>query len=125
MVRAGKMAARLYAPLGTRMSLGDYVRVVRAFVEGFKERGQAGEEVKSGIVNGDENLNRNENLKEDAQLTQLRHDLKAHLYLLYLPLIANHSHRFTKTFLPATLSKTTTSSILQHSPSFPFIFSYA
>ncbi|KAI5117785.1 hypothetical protein M0805_000428 [Coniferiporia weirii] len=36
MVRAAKLAARMYAPLGTGMSLGAYVRVVRAFVEAFK-----------------------------------------------------------------------------------------
>jgi glycerol-3-phosphate O-acyltransferase/dihydroxyacetone phosphate acyltransferase len=69
------MAARLYAPLGTRMSLGDYVRVVRAFVEGFKERGQAGEEVTNEEENGIEHV------KEDARLLQLRRDLKARVYL--------------------------------------------
>lgn len=31
-----KLAARIYAPLGTEMSLGDYVRVVRTFLEAFK-----------------------------------------------------------------------------------------
>ncbi|KAJ7647106.1 hypothetical protein FB45DRAFT_998368 [Roridomyces roridus] len=35
-VRLGKLAARIYAPLGTRMRLGDHVRVVRAFIEAFK-----------------------------------------------------------------------------------------
>ena len=30
-----KTATRMYAPFGTRMSLGDWVRVVRAFVGGF------------------------------------------------------------------------------------------
>ncbi|KAJ6500068.1 hypothetical protein C8R47DRAFT_1257284 [Mycena vitilis] len=36
LVRVSKLAARIYAPLGTRMSLGDHVRVVRIFVEAFK-----------------------------------------------------------------------------------------
>jgi glycerol-3-phosphate O-acyltransferase / dihydroxyacetone phosphate acyltransferase len=36
-VRASKLAAKIYAPLGTFMALGDYVRVVRAFLEAFKE----------------------------------------------------------------------------------------
>ena len=36
MFRSAKIAARMYAPLGTNMSLGDYVRVCRAFVEIFK-----------------------------------------------------------------------------------------
>lgn len=35
-VRCAKLAARVYAPLGTRMALGDHVRVCRAFVEAFK-----------------------------------------------------------------------------------------
>ncbi|KAI0088038.1 hypothetical protein BDY19DRAFT_205795 [Irpex rosettiformis] len=34
--RVAKLAARIYAPLGTEMSLGDYVRVVRTFLEAFK-----------------------------------------------------------------------------------------
>ena len=36
LVRVARLAARIYAPLGTRMSLGDYVRVTRIFVEAFK-----------------------------------------------------------------------------------------
>ena len=34
--RNAKLAARIYAPLGTQMSLGDYVRIVRTFLEAFK-----------------------------------------------------------------------------------------
>ncbi|KZT41430.1 hypothetical protein SISSUDRAFT_278889 [Sistotremastrum suecicum HHB10207 ss-3] len=34
-VKVSKTAAKLYAPLGTLMSLGDYVRVVRTFVSAF------------------------------------------------------------------------------------------
>lgn len=30
-----KTATRLYAPFGTRMSLGNYVRVLRTFVDAF------------------------------------------------------------------------------------------
>ncbi|KAI0305770.1 hypothetical protein B0F90DRAFT_1624477 [Multifurca ochricompacta] len=36
LIRAAKMATPIYAPLGTAMSLGDYVRVTRAFLEAFK-----------------------------------------------------------------------------------------
>ncbi|THU95394.1 hypothetical protein K435DRAFT_666471 [Dendrothele bispora CBS 962.96] len=36
LVRISKLAARIYAPLGTRMSLGDHVRAVRSFLEAFK-----------------------------------------------------------------------------------------
>ena len=35
-IRVAKLAARMYAPLGTEMSLGDYVRVVRTFLEALK-----------------------------------------------------------------------------------------
>ncbi|KAI0283719.1 hypothetical protein BGY98DRAFT_1093805 [Russula aff. rugulosa BPL654] len=36
-IRTAKMATSIYAPLGTAMSLGDYVRVTRTFLESFKE----------------------------------------------------------------------------------------
>lgn len=36
LIRNAKLAARIYAPLGTEMSLGDYVRVARTFLEAFK-----------------------------------------------------------------------------------------
>ncbi|KAK7692597.1 hypothetical protein QCA50_004229 [Cerrena zonata] len=36
LIRIAKLATRIYAPLGTEMSLGDYVRVVRTFIEAFK-----------------------------------------------------------------------------------------
>jgi glycerol-3-phosphate O-acyltransferase/dihydroxyacetone phosphate acyltransferase len=36
LIRAAKMATPIYAPLGTAMSLGDYVRVTRTFLEVFK-----------------------------------------------------------------------------------------
>ncbi|KAF8586687.1 hypothetical protein K439DRAFT_1340225 [Ramaria rubella] len=39
-ISTAKTAARIYAPLGTNMTLGDHVRVVRAFVEGFKKTGK-------------------------------------------------------------------------------------
>ncbi|KAF9051112.1 hypothetical protein BDZ89DRAFT_1056984 [Hymenopellis radicata] len=36
LIRISKLAARIYSPLGTRMTLGDHVRVARAFLEAFK-----------------------------------------------------------------------------------------
>ena len=36
LIRTAKMATSIYAPLGTAMSLGDYVRVTRTFLELFK-----------------------------------------------------------------------------------------
>ena len=35
-IRTAKLAARMYAPLGTFMSLGDHVRLSRTFLEAFK-----------------------------------------------------------------------------------------
>jgi glycerol-3-phosphate O-acyltransferase/dihydroxyacetone phosphate acyltransferase len=35
-LRSAKLAARIYAPLGTSMSLGDFVRLVRAYIDVFK-----------------------------------------------------------------------------------------
>jgi glycerol-3-phosphate O-acyltransferase / dihydroxyacetone phosphate acyltransferase len=37
-VRVSKLAARMYAPLGTRMTLGDHVRVTRVFADAFSGR---------------------------------------------------------------------------------------
>jgi glycerol-3-phosphate O-acyltransferase/dihydroxyacetone phosphate acyltransferase len=34
-IRVAKLAARMYAPLGTQMTLGDHVRVTRVFADGF------------------------------------------------------------------------------------------
>jgi glycerol-3-phosphate O-acyltransferase / dihydroxyacetone phosphate acyltransferase len=36
-VRTAKTAARIYAPLGTQMRLGDWVRLVRTFVDAFSK----------------------------------------------------------------------------------------
>jgi glycerol-3-phosphate O-acyltransferase/dihydroxyacetone phosphate acyltransferase len=37
LVRTAKVAARIYAPLGTKMSLGDHIRVIRTFLGAFKD----------------------------------------------------------------------------------------
>lgn len=37
LIRTSKLAARIYAPLGTQMSLGDHVRLSCTFLEAFKE----------------------------------------------------------------------------------------
>lgn len=36
LIQLSRLAASIYAPLGTHMSLGNYVRVSRAFLEAFK-----------------------------------------------------------------------------------------
>ena len=47
-ISTAKVAAKIYAPLGTNMSLGDHVRVVKAFVEGFKKTGKGWKEGRQG-----------------------------------------------------------------------------
>jgi glycerol-3-phosphate O-acyltransferase/dihydroxyacetone phosphate acyltransferase len=69
-VRSAKMATRIYAPLGTHMSLGDYVRVTRTFVEAFKTSDDTQTSKRSAE---DQSF---DFTKEDAEFIQLRHDLK-------------------------------------------------
>jgi hypothetical protein len=68
------MATSIYAPLGTAMSLGDYVRVTRTFLESFKEAHLPGSAPSSDLarqkVSGqlkDEDIVK---LKEDLQVSQ-------------------------------------------------------
>ncbi|KIJ68151.1 hypothetical protein HYDPIDRAFT_83038 [Hydnomerulius pinastri MD-312] len=72
LVRSAKLASRIYAPLGTRMSLGDYVRVTRTFVEAFKA---SDDSQNKGTAVSDEPL---EYTKEDVEINALRHDLKSY-----------------------------------------------
>lgn len=70
-VRIAKLASQIYVPLGTRMSLGDYVRVTRIFVEAFKASDR--------ICNANESAQDGQKVeykKEDVELVQLRRDLK-------------------------------------------------
>ncbi|EJD03308.1 uncharacterized protein FOMMEDRAFT_85043 [Fomitiporia mediterranea MF3/22] len=74
-VRCAKLSARMYAPLGTHMALGDYVRVCRAFVEAFKwaeAEGHIEGAATSGSEEEDEDLVR----KRCAFVNSLRRDLK-------------------------------------------------
>lgn len=53
-----RLAAPLYAPLGTSMGLGDYVRVVRTFLEAFKGPRPSSSPVRiAGEMNGAGNGN--------------------------------------------------------------------
>lgn len=72
LVRTAKLAARLYAPLGTRMSLGDHVRVVATFLDAFKTSEEARHE--NAIMGHDENDEQDE--PEHPSLESLRRDLK-------------------------------------------------
>ena len=74
LIRAAKMATPIYAPLGTAMSLGDYVLVTRTFLELFKaahlpdpvpSRDLAGQRISGQLKNEDI-----VKLKEDLQVSQ-------------------------------------------------------
>lgn len=64
------MATRIYAPLGTLMSLGDYVRITRTFVEAFKASDDTQKSKRTAEYQSVDFT------KEDDELNQLRHDLK-------------------------------------------------
>lgn len=71
LIRSAKMAARIYAPIGTEMSLGDYVRVVRTFLDAFKLA-----EASRTHVNGDGGPPLGaEGRAEDTRILQLISDL--------------------------------------------------
>lgn len=63
LVRSAKLATRIYVPLGTLMTLGDFVRVMRTFVEGFK----------LAEAKGDKS---DQHKEEDDVINTLRDDLK-------------------------------------------------
>jgi glycerol-3-phosphate O-acyltransferase/dihydroxyacetone phosphate acyltransferase len=77
LIRAAKTAAPIYAPLGTAMSLGYYVRVTRTFLEVFKavhllsdpapRTGLASQEVMISDQLGNKDIVK---LKEDLQVSQ-------------------------------------------------------
>ena len=68
-LRSAKCAANIYAPLGTRMSLGDHVRLVKAYIDVF---GLAHVPVHQG-EGGEDGPNLRE---EDERIRQLCADLK-------------------------------------------------
>ena len=69
-LRSAKCAANIYAPLGTRMSLGDYVRLVKAYIDVFAlAHAQIPQE--EGEGNDGSNLR-----EEDERIRRLCADLK-------------------------------------------------
>ncbi|KAH9931180.1 uncharacterized protein BXZ73DRAFT_47432 [Epithele typhae] len=72
LIRNAKLAARLYAPLGTTMSLGDYVRVVRTFLEAFK----VAEAPRTDPGSDGDNVSIEQEAREDAKIVQLGRDLQ-------------------------------------------------
>ncbi|KAF9241574.1 hypothetical protein BU15DRAFT_87158 [Melanogaster broomeanus] len=72
LIRSAKLACSIYVPLGTRMSLGDYVYVTRTFVEAFKASKGATNEIAAGPEKTVEHI------KDDLEINTLRHDLKSY-----------------------------------------------
>ena len=72
LIRNAKLAARMYAPLGTSMSLGDYVRVVRTFLEAFK----LAEAPRTDTFSDGEAAPVEQVAREDMKIVQLGRDLK-------------------------------------------------
>ncbi|KAJ3857475.1 hypothetical protein EV368DRAFT_30205 [Lentinula lateritia] len=70
LVQSSKLAARMYAPLGTRMSLGDHVRITRTFLEAFKDAHEDSSEDNQPIH------------PDIVKVAQLQEDLKAYQHRL-------------------------------------------
>lgn len=73
-----KLAAKIYAPLGTQMSLGDYVRVVRTFLEAFKlaESSRTGDGYSGSDNEPDDTAHSDDTGSVSAQILKLEEDLK-------------------------------------------------
>lgn len=84
LIRAAKLAARMYAPLGTQMSLGDYVRVVRACVEAFKWAEGSGFVNDAATTSGEEKEPEDEDEKQVKKRTSLVNALQRDLKVLYM-----------------------------------------
>ncbi|TFK53635.1 hypothetical protein OE88DRAFT_1655850 [Heliocybe sulcata] len=79
LVRTSKLAARMYAPLGTRMSLGDFVRVTRTFLDAFKLTIMtANGDANGSATNSGSEGEKTEMWVEIEELRKLRQDLKAY-----------------------------------------------
>ncbi|CAL1707162.1 unnamed protein product [Somion occarium] len=70
LIRIAKLAARMYAPIGTQMSLGDYVRIVRTFLQAFK---LAEASLTSSGTDGED-----EGRAEDSEILKLGIDLQGY-----------------------------------------------
>ena len=88
LIRVAKLSARIYAPLGTRMSLGDYVRAVRAFVEAFKWAEGAGSVADFSTTSGEDGEvgeDEKQLKKRKAVVNALQRDLKVSSQLPSIP----------------------------------------
>ncbi|KDQ57625.1 hypothetical protein JAAARDRAFT_35317 [Jaapia argillacea MUCL 33604] len=78
LIRIAKLCARMYAPLGTGMSLGDYVRVVRSFLDAFK-LSLTGFDGRNGrTLTGSDTDKSDHRTEEEEELKKLRQGLKAY-----------------------------------------------
>jgi glycerol-3-phosphate O-acyltransferase/dihydroxyacetone phosphate acyltransferase len=88
LIRAAKTATPIYAPLGTAMSLGDYVRVTRAFLEVFKATSLIPEPtLKTDLTNQEVMIS---DQLENKDIIRLKEDLQVsqyHTYYRDLPII--------------------------------------
>jgi hypothetical protein len=98
-VRTAKLASRIYVPLGTKMSLGDYVRVTRVFVKAFKDF----DSMRDKSSHEGEKV---EYTEEDVKLLQLRRDLQVMSLLRGLNGSSSLFDRSIKINFPAGGSKT-------------------
>jgi glycerol-3-phosphate O-acyltransferase / dihydroxyacetone phosphate acyltransferase len=81
LIRAAKMATPIYAPLGTAMSLGDYVRVTRSFLEVFKA-GHLPDPSTSSMGSSDSEVSAQ---SQDEKVVKLKEDLQVSRDLTITP----------------------------------------
>jgi hypothetical protein len=124
-IRVSKLAARMYAPLGTRMALGDHVRVTRVFADSFSGRiSGKWDDVKKDEWGSDRGESVDEQTKpiepDDQEVQQKRDALAKDLgvsdfsgSIVYL----SAAHRTTKTFLLILELKMNASGVLHHAHS--------
>lgn len=93
LIRSAKLAARIYVPLGTSMTLGDFVRVTRTFVEGFK-------------LSEAKDEKSDQRIQEDDMVNVLRDDLKVTKALSTRGCLFTRSYRGIKTSLYTWASRT-------------------
>jgi len=84
-LRSAKCAANIYAPLGTMMSLGDYVRLVKAYIDVF---GLAHAPAPKEEGEGKDSLSLRE---EDERIRKLCSDLKV-IWTQFSPVILTFHH---------------------------------
>jgi glycerol-3-phosphate O-acyltransferase/dihydroxyacetone phosphate acyltransferase len=78
LIRAAKTATPIYAPLGTAMSLGDYVRVTRTFLEVFKAAHLPDPAPRSDVATQEIMIS---DQLENKDIVKLKEDLQVSQYL--------------------------------------------